>query len=121
MPKHAVLLAYCALAACLLLATVAVAGALLVGIDLETVVETFVFSNLVIGLSAAPFGFLVAKAQPGHPIGWLLLGLGLAPLLSAAAAPLVVAGDERGWPEPARAAVTVLLFAWGWGVFCCCR
>ena len=120
MPKHAVLLAYCALAACLLLATVAVAGALLVGMDLETVVETFVFSNLVIGLSAAPFGFLVAKAQPRNPIGWLLLGLGLAPLLSAAAAPLVVAGARAGWPEPAlRAAVTVLLFAWGWGVFCC--
>ena len=31
--------------------------------------QTFVFSNLVIGLSAAPFGFLVAKAQPKNPIG----------------------------------------------------
>ena len=120
MPKAAVLLAYCALAACLLLATVAVVGALLVGMDLDAVVDTFLFSNLVIGLSAAPFGFLVAKAQPRNPIGWLLLGLGLAPLMSAAAAPLVVAGHEQAWPEPAlRAAVTVLLFAWGWGVFCC--
>ena len=120
MPRGAVLLAYGALAACLLLATVAVVGTLLVGMDLDAVVDTFVFSNLVIGLSAAPFGFLVAKAQPRNPIGWLLLGLGLAPLLSAAAAPLVVAGHEQAWPEPAlRAAVTVLLFAWGWGVFCC--
>ena len=120
MPRRAVLLAYGALAACLLLAAIALVGVLLAGMDFDAVVDTFVLSNLVIGLSAAPFGAIVAKAQPRNPIGWLLLGLGLAPLLSAAAAPLVVAGHEHAWPEPAlRAAVTVLQFAWGWGVFCC--
>ncbi|HWD83576.1 MAG TPA: sensor histidine kinase [Kribbella sp.] len=107
-------------AVALLLAVVAVGGTLLVGLDASTAVSSFLVSNIAIGLSATPGGYLVARRRPSSPIGWLLLGLGCAPLLTAAMVPLLAAGNESGWPEPVmRLIVTVFNFAWGWGVFCC--
>ncbi|TCO42481.1 histidine kinase [Kribbella antiqua] len=103
-----------------LLAGVAVGGGLVVRLNGDDAVASYLLSNLVIGLSAAPCGYLVARAKPEHPIGWLFLGLGIAPLVSAAIAPLVIGGQDAGWPEPVmRAIVTVFSFAWGWGVFFC--
>ena len=103
-----------------LLAGIAVGGALAVRLDGDEAVASYLVSNLVIGLSSVACGYLVTRAKPGHRIGWLFLGLGIAPLLSAAMSPLVIGGQDAGWPEPVmRAIVTVLLFAWGWGLFFC--
>ncbi|MEU4192095.1 GAF domain-containing sensor histidine kinase [Kribbella sp. NPDC026611] len=107
-------------AVALLLAAVAVCGTLLVGLDASTAISSYLITNVAIGLSATPGGFLIARRRPSSPIGWLLLGLGCAPLLTAATVPLIAAGHESGWPQPVlRLLVTVLNFAWGWGLFCC--
>lgn len=120
MARGRVTLADGALFFSVLLACAAVGGALVVRLDGDDAVASYLVSNLVIGLSAAPCGYLVARAKPEHPIGWLFLGLGIAPLLSAATAPLMIGGQDAGWPEPVmRAIVTVSSFAWGWGVFFC--
>lgn len=120
MAKGRVTLADGALFLCVLLVGIAVGGALVVRLDGDDAVASYLVSNLVIGLSSAPCGYLVARAKPEHPIGWLFLGLGVAPLVSAAMAPLVIGGQDAGWPEPVmRAIVTVFSFAWGWGVFFC--
>ncbi|TDU88937.1 histidine kinase [Kribbella voronezhensis] len=104
----------------LLLATVAVGGALVVGLDASTAVSSYLVTNVAIGLSATPGGYLIARYRPSSPIGWLLLGLGIAPLLTAAMVPLIAAGNEAGWPQPAlRLVVTIMSFSWAWGVFCC--
>ena len=71
------------------------------------------------GLSAAPCGFLIARAKPTSPIGWLFLGLGLAALGTAAMVPLLMHGDDGASPSVLlRLGVTVFQFSWGWGVFC---
>jgi signal transduction histidine kinase len=104
----------------LLLAVSAVGGALLAGLDSTTAISSYLVTNVAIGLSAAPCGYLIARHRPASPIGWLFLGLGCAPLLTAAMAPLIAAGNESQWPQPVmRLVVTVFHFAWGWGVFCC--
>lgn len=109
-----------AVATCVLLAGVAVGGALVVHMTTHEMVDYFLLTNLVIGVSAAPCGFLITRARPRHAVGWLFLGLALAPLLSAAMAPLLVGGRDAHWPEPVlRSIVTVLQFAWGWGLFFC--
>jgi two-component system NarL family sensor kinase len=102
------------------LAVVAVGGSLLVGVDVETAISLYLITNTAIGLSAAPCGLLIARAQPRNPIGWLFLGLGIAPLLTAAAAPVMVYGNAAGWPHGIlRLIVTVFGFSWPWGVFVC--
>jgi two-component system NarL family sensor kinase len=120
MAKARITLADGALGLSVLLAGIAVGGALAVHMDADEAVASYLVSNLVIGLSSAPCGYLIARSKPGHHIGWLFLGLGIAPLLSAAMSPLVIGGQEADWPEPVmRAIVTVFNFAWGWGVFFC--
>jgi two-component system, NarL family, sensor kinase len=120
MARGSVALADGALFVSVLLAGATVGGALAVHLGADDAVASYLVSNLVIGLSAAPCGYLVARAKPEHPIGWLFLGLGIAPLLSAATAPLLIGGQDAGWPEPVmRAIVTVFSLAWGWGVFFC--
>jgi hypothetical protein len=99
---------------------VAVAGALIVGLSYEDALPSYVITNTAIGISAAPCGLLIARARPGNPIGWLFLGLALAPLVTAAAWPLLVHGALAGWPEGVlRLLVTMFLFSWPWGVLVC--
>jgi hypothetical protein len=46
--------------------------------------------------------------------------MGIAPLLTAATAPLMIYGAAHNWPEFAlRLLVTINMFSWSWGVFCC--
>jgi signal transduction histidine kinase len=102
------------------LGVVAIAGSLLAGIDAETAISLYLITNTAIGLSAAPCGLLIARAEPRNPIGWLFLGLGIAPLLTSAATPLMVYGNAAGWPHGVlRLLVTVFSFSWPWGVFVC--
>jgi signal transduction histidine kinase len=120
MPKRLTVLAYALFGFAVLLAGVAVVGALLLGIDFETAWSNYLITNMAIGLSAAPCGFLIARAKPDNPIGWLFLIMGIAPLLTAAAAPVMIYGAAHDWPQfPLRLLVTVYMFSWSWGVFCC--
>jgi len=120
MPKRLTVLAYALFGFALALAGVAVLGALLIGVDRETAWSTFLITNTAIGLSAAPCGLLIARAKPDNPIGWLFLIAGIAPLVTAAMTPLLIYGGEHDWPQLAlRLIVTIYLFSWSWGVFCC--
>ena len=120
MPKRLTMLAYALFGFAIVLAGIAVVGALLVGIDRETAWSMYLITNLAIGLSAAPCGLLIARAKPDNPIGWLFLIAGIAPLLTAAMIPLMIYGADNHWPQPAlRLVVTSYMFAWSWGVFCC--
>jgi signal transduction histidine kinase len=120
MPKRLTVLAYALFGFAVLLAGVAVVGALLLGIDSETAWSNFLITNTVIGLSAAPCGLLIARAKPDNAIGWLFLIAGVAPLLTAAATPLMIYGAAHDWPQFAlRLLVTIYMFSWSWGVYCC--
>ena len=120
MPKWSTVMAYALFGFALLLAGAAVIGALLLGIDIETAWSTYLITNTAIGLSAAPCGLLIARAKPDNPIGWLFLIMGIAPLLTAAATPFMLYGAAHDWPQvPLRLLVTVYMFSWSWGVFCC--
>ena len=57
-----VVLAYGLFGLSLLLAVVAIAGSLLAGLDREAALSTYLVTNTAIGLSAAPCGFLIARA-----------------------------------------------------------
>ncbi len=120
MPKRVAVLAYALFGFALVLAGVAVGGALLLGLDSETLWSNFLITNTVIGLSAAPCGLLIARAKPDNPIGWLFLIWGIAPLLTAAVTPLMIYGLGHEWSQfPMRLLVTIYMFSWSWGVFCC--
>ena len=93
----------------------------LAGLDRESLWSSFLITNTAIGLSAAPCGLLIARAKPDNPIGWLFLIMGIAHLLTAAATP---AHDLRrsarlGRSSRLRLLVTINMFSWSWGVFCC--
>jgi two-component system, NarL family, sensor kinase len=112
--------AYGLFALAVVLAGVAIGGALLTGVDWGTAVSSYLVTNTAIGVSAAPCGLLIARAKPHNPIGWLFLGLGVAPLGTAAMVPLHWYGAEAGWPQGVmRLVVTVFMFSWPWGLFVC--
>jgi hypothetical protein len=92
MHKRLTVLAYALFGFAILLVGVAIVGALLIGLDRETLWSSFLITNTAIGLSAAPCGLLIARAKPDNPIGWLFLLMGVAPLLTAATAPLMIYG-----------------------------
>ena len=120
MPKRVTVFVYALFGFALVLAGVAVGGALLFGLDSDTLWSNFLITNTVIGLSAAPCGLLIARAKPDNPIGWLFLIWGIAPLLTAAVTPFMIYGPGHEWPEfPMRLLVTIFMFSWSWGVFCC--
>lgn len=120
MPKRLNVLAYALFGFSVLLGGAAVVGALLLGIDIETAWSNYLITNTAIGLSAAPCGLLIARAKPDNPIGWLFLIMGIAPLLTAAATPFMFYGAAHDWPQfLLRLLVTVYMFSWSWGVFCC--
>jgi two-component system NarL family sensor kinase len=120
MPKRLTVLAYALFGFAILLAGVAVVGALFFNLDRETLWSSYLITNTAIGLSAAPCGLLIARAKPENPIGWLFLIMGIAPLLTAATAPLMIYGAAHDWPQFAlRLLVTIYMFSWSWGIFCC--
>jgi hypothetical protein len=102
MPKRIVVLAYALFGFALLLAGVAVIGAVLVGLDRETLWSSFLITNTAIGLSAAPCGLLIARAKPDNPIGWLFL-LVLGRLLLFAVDLAALPDGEAGEPTLGRA------------------
>lgn len=120
MPKRLTVLAYALFGFAIVLAGGAVVGALVFNLDRETLWSSFLITNTAIGLAAAPCGFLIARSKPDNPIGWLFLIVGIAPLLTAATAPLMIYGAAHDWPQfSLRLLVTINMFSWSWGLFCC--
>jgi two-component system, NarL family, sensor kinase len=120
MPKRLTVLANALFGFALALAGVAIVSALILGLDSEAAWSNYLITNTAIGLSAAPCGLLIARTKPDNPIGWLFLIFGIAPLLTAAATPFMIYGAANDWPEFAlRPLVTIYMFSWSWGVFCC--
>ncbi|HEX3260130.1 MAG TPA: hypothetical protein VHS35_16525, partial [Pseudonocardia sp.] len=78
-------------------AAVAVGAAVPAGLTWAAAVDTFVVTNVAIGMSCAVAGLLVAWQRPRYPLGWLLLAAGVFQTASAAAASLDVLGVRRGW------------------------
>jgi two-component system, NarL family, sensor kinase len=120
MKRRVSVLAYGLFGLAMIFAAIAIVGALLVGLDRETAWSSFLITNTAIGLSAAPCGLLIARAKPDNPIGWLFLIAGIAPLLTAAVTPLMIYGAAHDWAQVGlRLLVTINMFSWSWGVFCC--
>ena len=87
------------------------------GWGVDEVLEWFVASNLVIGLSFGLCGLVVVRHRPRHPLGRLMAAAGVAHLLSAVAAPLGQVLADAGGPQPLqRATATVFAFAWPWSI-----
>jgi hypothetical protein len=63
----------------LALATISIAAAIGDAMSVSDLVEGYVVTNTVIGVSFAWCGAALAGARPGNAIGWLLLGAGLGP------------------------------------------
>lgn len=66
------------------LAGVSIAAAIGGATSVNDLVESYVVTNTVIGMSFALCGTVLAGARPGTPIGWLILGAGLCHLATAA-------------------------------------
>ena len=97
----------------LLAACVAVAGAWTLGWSFAEAVEAFVVSNILIGVSFALCGALIAWHHPRSALGWLYTAGGLCQSLAAAAGPLAEILDDRGAPTwLVRLDLTVWQYAW---------
>jgi hypothetical protein len=86
------------------------------GMTIVEAVDGFLVTNIAIGVSCGTAGVLVAWQRARYPLGWLLLAAGVFQTATAAAAPLIVLGVRRGWPEPTlRSIDTVFAYAWPCG------
>ncbi len=97
----------------MLLAAAGVAGAVVAGWSFTTALESFVVSNVVIGLGFGLCGALLVHHRPEHPVGWLYLVGGLLQTVTAATAPAVELLSEHGAPTPVvRTLITAFMWAW---------
>lgn len=95
----------------------AVGASALAGFDAAEVVEAFVLTNVAIGLSCGVAGVLIGWQRPRNPVGWLLLAAAVCQTGTAAFTPLVVVGQQHGWPEGGlRTLMTVASYAWPWSI-----
>ncbi|MEO7269333.1 MAG: histidine kinase, partial [Knoellia sp.] len=75
--------------------------------------QAFVVSNLVIGVSFALCGAVIAWHRPTLPLGWMYAVGGVCQTMSALAAPLAEVMHDRGVAEWAiRLDLTVFMWAW---------
>ena len=100
-----------------LAAVLAAAGAIVcvlaVGWTFTDALEGFVVSNILIGVSFALCGALIAWHRPSSALGWMYAAGGLCQTLSALAAPLGELLDDRGTAEwVVRLDMTVFQWAW---------
>ena len=93
----------------------AVACAWAVGWTFDEALNAFVVSNVLIGLSFALCGSLIAWHRPASVLGWMYAGGGACQVLSALAAPLALLWHDDG---AATWLVRLLLTVvqWGWPV-----
>lgn len=95
---------------------VALAG----GISFADAVASFTVTNGAMGLAFGACGLLLAWHRPRNPIGWLLLGAGVAEATSAAAVMLLGFGAYSGWDLGAlRLLASLFIFPWTVAVGIC--
>lgn len=91
----------------------AIAATLSLGWTFGETVQAFVVSNVVIGLSFALSGALIAWHRPRLPLGWLYAAGGVCQTLTALAAPLAQVLQDSGAPTwLVRLDLTVYQWAW---------
>jgi len=71
---------------------------------------------LVIGLPCGVVGLLVARRQPGNPLGWLLLGIALCLILATDGSEYVVLRYRLGYHLPGGLAALAVNQLWGPGL-----
>ncbi|WP_404383585.1 histidine kinase [Knoellia locipacati] len=111
-------------AAAATLGAVSVVGAVLAaslswsaGMSWADVLEGFVVTNTLMGLSFGLCGALIVWHRPRSAIGWLFVGDGLGHLVSAVAAPLSAVMRAQGAPVwSVRGVETVFAYAWPWSI-----
>ncbi len=81
-----------------LLAGTGVVVSVAVGWNFQQALESFVVSNVVIGLGFGLCGALLVWHRPDHPVGWLYLAGGLLQNVTAAASPLDQLVHDNGGP-----------------------
>jgi signal transduction histidine kinase len=95
-------------------ATAAVASAAS-DLSLRALMDGFVVSSAVIGLSLAVAGWPIALHRPGNAVGWLLLGGGILFALSAAGYALLAFATSPGEDSPPwRLVATATNAGWPW-------
>lgn len=96
------------------IATAAVAAAAS-ELSLRALMDGFVVSSAVIGLSLAVAGWPIALHRPGNAVGWLLLGGGILFALSAAGYALLAVATSPGEDSPPwRLVATATNAGWPW-------
>ncbi len=101
--------------AAVLAAIGAVACAWALGWTFTEALESFVVSNILIGVGFGLCGALIAWHRPSSALGWMYAGGGTAQATSALAAPLAQLLDDRGaaaWVVR----VDMTVFSWAWPV-----
>jgi two-component system, NarL family, sensor kinase len=98
-------------------ATLAVGGAVVVGMSFADAVDAYLVTNVAMGVAFPLCGVLIARHRPRNPIGWLFLLFGVAHLTTAAVTPLAWHGVEHGWPMGLlRLLVTLFMISWPFGI-----
>lgn len=80
-------------------------------------VESYTFTNTVIGVALVLSGVMIGWFRPGNRVGAIFAIAGTGHLVSAAAAPTGLLALEAGWPEPVVGLIAaVFLGAWTIGL-----
>lgn len=96
---------------------VAVVAAAAAGLSWSTLLDLFVVTNTVIGLSLAVAGWPIAVHRPRNPVGWSLLAGGCCYLATAAGITALAYAVEQGWQGPLwRVIATVANGGWPWAI-----
>ncbi|MDX6280585.1 MAG: hypothetical protein QOH03_1656 [Kribbellaceae bacterium] len=103
------------LALALAQAALAVVGVIVTGLSLDIAQNSFLVPNWVIGLACASCGALIAWHRPRNPLGWLLLGAGVAQTGTPAVTPWLIQALQDG-DGPVRLLSTLYSVAWPWSV-----
>ncbi|MHC1560113.1 sensor histidine kinase [Actinomycetospora sp. C-140] len=94
----------------------AVVGVLVTGMSFAAARDSFLVSNAVIGTVGTLCGGLIAAYRPRHPLGWVLLGAGVAQTATAAVTPWLAAALVAGDPTAITWTATVYSAAWPWAI-----
>jgi two-component system NarL family sensor kinase len=96
---------------------VAVGSAAAAGMSVDEVVDSYLLTNAAMGAGFALCGGILASHRVRNPIGWLLLGAGIAHLTSAALSGLMGYGVVQAWPTGLlRWMYTLFGLAWPFGI-----
>lgn len=95
-------------------AVAAVGGAVVTGLSFASARDSFMITNLAVGLSSAVSGGLIAWHRPRNWLGWLLLGAGIAQTGTPAVTPWLIHALEGS--GSAQLPATLYSALWPWSV-----